>query len=93
MNRNFDAGPSRDLNFDPLSWFEPPFWKVKKHQTVSIRKPIKNHAVDTSCFGSGFVSQNGRFYHVLSVSVVPSVSVESVIASVMLCFSKYRGYF
>ena len=30
------------------------------------------------------VSQNSRFYHVLSVSVVPSVSVESVIESVML---------
>ena len=29
-------------------------------------------------FGSGYVSQNSRFYHVLSVSVVPSVSVESV---------------
>ena len=36
-------------------------------------------------FGSGYVTQNSRFYHVLSVSVVPSVSVESVIESVMLC--------
>ena len=25
-DRNFDASPSRDLNFDPLSWFEPPFF-------------------------------------------------------------------
>ena len=33
-DRNFDAGPSRDLNFDLLSWF------VKKHQSVSIRKII-----------------------------------------------------
>ena len=33
-------------------------------------------------FGSGYVSQNSRFYHVLSVSVVPLVSVESVIESV-----------
>ena len=35
-------------------------------------------------FGSGYVSQNNRFFHVLSVSVVPSVSVECVIESVML---------
>ena len=34
--------------------------------------------------GSEYVSQNSRFYLVLSVSVVPSVSVESVIESVML---------
>ena len=26
---NFDAGPSRDLNFDSLSWFEPSFlWRL-----------------------------------------------------------------
>ena len=24
-DRNFDAGTSRDLDFDPFSWFEPPF--------------------------------------------------------------------
>ena len=34
--------------------------------------------------GSGYVSQNSRFYHASSVSVVPSVSVVSVIESVML---------
>ena len=35
-------------------------------------------------FGSECVSQNNSFCHVLSVSVVPSVSVESVIESVIL---------
>ena len=35
-------------------------------------------------FGSGYVSQNNRFYHVLYVSVVPSLSVESFIKSVMV---------
>ena len=30
-DRNFDAGPWRDINFDPLSWLEPPFCEVKKH--------------------------------------------------------------
>ena len=32
-------------------------------------------------FVSGCVSQNSRFYHVWSVSVVPSVSVESAMES------------
>ena len=28
--RNFDAGPSRDLNFDPISWFDPPLLGSKE---------------------------------------------------------------
>ena len=35
-------------------------------------------------FGSGFVPQNSRFYHMFSISLVPSVSVECVIELVML---------
>ena len=58
----------------------------KKHRGIEIRffaTPLA-HFERGRNFGSGDVSQNSRFYHVLSVSVVPSVSVESVIESVML---------
>ena len=40
-------------------------------------------------FGSGFVTKTAGFYHVVSVSVVPSVSVESAMESndvLMTCF-------
>ena len=39
------------------------------------------------------ISRNSKFYHVLSVSVVPSVSVESVIESVMLWSSSHQRLF
>ena len=52
-------------------WFFGTPWPVLRLKEVEIS-------------GSGYVPQNSRFYHVLSVSVVPSVSVESVIESVML---------
>ena len=157
---HFDTGPSGDLNFDPFSWFEPPF--LGGQQTSKCehsRQPYKSrsaslpksaccliHLVSRICFslrekctsqkyiyfskfwvlsilhcflpsaarslkrtkkhtgieirfwgplcpfeveggrnlGSGYVLQNSRFCHVLSVSVVPSVSVESVVESVTM---------
>ena len=45
-DRNFDAGPSRDLTFDPLSWFEPPSSGVKKTSKCEHSKNRINHAVD-----------------------------------------------
>ena len=52
---------------------------------LGFRDPLVHFEVEGSRnFGLGYVSQNSRFYHVLSVSVVPSVSVESVIKPVML---------
>ena len=52
---------------------------------LGFRDPLARFEVEEGRnFGSGYVSQNSRFFHVLSVSVVPSESVESVIESVML---------
>ena len=56
--RNFDAGPSQDLNFDPLSWFEPLSFGVKRSQSVSLQKikeitqwiDQKCMSFDTSCY-------------------------------------------
>ena len=42
-DRNFDAGPSRDLNFDPLSWFEPAFWEERRVKKISKCEHSKNH--------------------------------------------------
>ena len=44
-------------------------------------------------FGSGYVSQNSRLCHVLSFSVVPSVSVESAMESVMLSYFWHQTAF
>ena len=58
--------------------------RTKKHRGIEIRflGPLAHFEVEGGRnFGSGYVSQNSRFYHVLSVSVVP---LESVIESVML---------
>ena len=33
-DRNLDAGPSRDLNFELLSWFEPHFLEESKNIKV-----------------------------------------------------------
>ena len=62
--------------------------RTKKTQGIEMRffgTPLAHFDFEGGRnFGSGYVSQNSKFYHVMSVSVVPSVSVESVIESVML---------
>ena len=47
-DRKFDAGPSRDLNSDSLSWFEPPFGESKKKTSKCehSKNQEKNHAVN-----------------------------------------------
>ena len=71
--------------------------RTKKHRRIEITflgVCVAHFEVEgVRNFGSGYVSQNSRFYHVLSVSVVPSVSVESVIESVMCDKFYTRGHF
>ena len=166
-DQNFDAGPSRDLNFDLLSWFwasplggqktskcehsknqinhvgdrpkKHVVWSILFQEFASHRRKSAHHKMHifrnfgslNFCtvffhlrhgrrrerentggsksgvwdplahfeveggrnFGSGYVSQNSRFCHVLSFSVVPSVSVESVMESVMLSYFWHQTAF
>ena len=54
-DRNFDAGPSQDLTYDPFSWFEPgqktsKCEHSKNHINHAVVRPPKCTLFDTSCF-------------------------------------------
>ena len=81
----------------------PHFCTVFFHHLLHDRQKIMRQGAVFKVFGTSWpilrlkgprnfwykdVSQNSMFYHVLSVFVVPSVSVESVIVSVMYMFDQ-----
>ena len=65
-DRNFDAGPSRDLNFDALSWLEPCFFGGQKdHRSEGFpRTRTTKRSCACDC-GRGPVSVGAFFFFLL----------------------------